>query len=67
MNAGNAASMIAAGAAGVAVVSAIVAADDVEAAARSIRRALDGARRISAVPAFPGAAPGPVAGSGLTE
>ncbi len=43
MTAGNAAAMIAAGAAGVAVVSAIVAAEDVEAAARSIRRALDAA------------------------
>lgn len=45
MNAGNAAAMIQAGAAGVAVVSAIVAAEDVEAAARALRAAVDQARR----------------------
>jgi thiamine-phosphate pyrophosphorylase len=47
MNGENAAQIIAAGAAGIAVVSAIVAADDVEAAARAlyaaVRRGLDGA------------------------
>jgi thiamine-phosphate pyrophosphorylase len=37
MNAGNAAAMMQAGAAGIAVVSAIVAADDVESAARALR------------------------------
>ena len=41
MNAGNSAAMMAAGAAGVAVVSAIVAADNVEEAARAVRRAVD--------------------------
>ena len=45
MNAENAAAMVGAGAAGVAVVSAIVAAEDVEAAARGIRRALETARQ----------------------
>jgi thiamine-phosphate pyrophosphorylase len=44
INAGNAASVIAAGAAGIAVVSAIVSADDVAAAARSLRDIVDGAR-----------------------
>jgi thiamine-phosphate pyrophosphorylase len=44
MNRENAAAMIGAGAAGVAVVSAIVAAEDVEAAARTIRRAIQEAR-----------------------
>ena len=41
LNAGNAASMIEAGAAGVAVVSALLAAQDVEEAAREMRRILD--------------------------
>ncbi|MGA2481148.1 MAG: thiamine phosphate synthase [Spirochaetia bacterium] len=41
MNAGNAASMREAGAAGVAVVSAIVAADDVESAARALRAVVE--------------------------
>jgi len=45
MNAENAAQIIAAGASGVAVVSAIVAADDVEAAARAIRSAAEKVRR----------------------
>jgi thiamine-phosphate pyrophosphorylase len=44
MNAENAAAIIAAGAAGVAVVSAIVAADDVQAAARAIRSVVERAR-----------------------
>ncbi len=44
MNAGNAARIMEAGAAGVAVVSAIVAADDVEAAAREIRAAVEKVR-----------------------
>jgi thiamine-phosphate pyrophosphorylase len=46
VNAGNAASMIAAGASGVAVVSAIVAAEDVEAAARELRGVVDEARTV---------------------
>ena len=45
MNAGNAGAIIAAGGAGLAVVSAIVSAEDVEAAARLIRRAVDAAMR----------------------
>ena len=45
MNAGNAAAIISAGAAGVAVVSAIVSAEDVEAAARAIRRVVDRGKR----------------------
>lgn len=45
VNAANAASMIRAGAAGVAVVSAIVNAEDVEAAARELRRVIDQARK----------------------
>jgi thiamine-phosphate diphosphorylase len=45
MNAENAAPIIAAGASGVAVVSAIVAADDVQAAARAIRAAVEKVRR----------------------
>jgi thiamine-phosphate pyrophosphorylase len=45
VNASNAASMIRAGARGVAVVSAIVNADDVEAAARELRRVIDQARK----------------------
>lgn len=44
LNAGNAATMIAAGASGVAVVSAIVSAEDAEAAARELRGAVDRAR-----------------------
>lgn len=45
INRHNAAEVIAAGAAGVAVVSAVVAADDPEAAARDLRRRIDAARR----------------------
>lgn len=45
MNARNAAAIMEAGAAGVAVVSAIVAADDVEAAAREIRAAVEKVRK----------------------
>lgn len=45
INAENAGAVIAAGAAGVAVVSAVVAAPDVEAAARRLREAIDGARK----------------------
>jgi thiamine monophosphate synthase len=44
INASNAASVIQAGAAGVAVVSAIVGADDVEQATRNLRRIVDLAR-----------------------
>jgi thiamine-phosphate pyrophosphorylase len=44
LNAANAASMIRAGAAGVAVVSAIVGAEDVERAARELRRIIDRAK-----------------------
>jgi thiamine-phosphate pyrophosphorylase len=44
INAGNAARVIRAGADGVAVVSALTMAEDVEAAARALRRAVDGAR-----------------------
>lgn len=45
VNANNAADVIRAGAAGVAVVSAVVAAEDVEAAARRLRAVVDAARR----------------------
>lgn len=44
INAGNAAAIIAAGASGIAVVSAIVAARDVEAAARELREIVNGAK-----------------------
>jgi thiamine-phosphate diphosphorylase len=45
MNAGNAAAMMQAGAAGIAVVSAIVAADDVESAARALRALVQNVRQ----------------------
>ncbi|HEX7101850.1 MAG TPA: thiamine phosphate synthase [Nitrolancea sp.] len=45
---GNATAVVRAGAAGVAVISSIVAADDVELAARDLRTAVDGARRTPA-------------------
>ena len=44
INAGNAAAILGAGAAGIAVVSAIVSADNVEAAARALRKIIDGTR-----------------------
>ena len=50
INSTNAAAMIEAGAAGVAVVSAIVAADDVEAAARALRAAVDASNLRRAAP-----------------
>lgn len=49
MNAENAAAIVGAGAAGAAVVSAIVAAEDVEAAARAIRSAMEMARQVPPV------------------
>jgi thiamine-phosphate diphosphorylase len=48
ITAGNAAAVVKSGAAGVAVISSVVAADDVELAVRALRAAVDGARRTPA-------------------